>query len=82
MDGLDESFSTLSDGMDGKLKKAATYFTHSDEIRDEDYAFRPDVSFKPGMTYEPKVCKQPHSCAYLIAWFSANGAFIFIKPYF
>lgn len=54
MDGLDESFSTLSDGMDGKLKKAATYFTHSDEIRDEDYAFRPDVSFKPGMTYEPK----------------------------
>lgn len=82
MDGLDESFSTLSDGMDGKLKKAATYFTYSDEIDNEDYAFRPDVSFKPGMTYDIKVCEQPHSWAYLIAWFSANGAFIFIKPYF
>ena len=56
LDGLDESFNTLSDGMDGKLKKEATYFEFNpDEIDQEDYAFRPDVAFKPGMTYEPKV---------------------------
>ncbi|KAJ9698692.1 hypothetical protein PVL29_007652 [Vitis rotundifolia] len=55
LDGLDESFNTLSDGMDGKLKKEATYFEFNpDEIEQEDYAFRPDVGFKPGMTYEPK----------------------------
>ncbi|RVW66201.1 hypothetical protein CK203_047389 [Vitis vinifera] len=55
LDGLDESFNTLSDGMDGKLKKEATYFEFNpDEIDQEDYAFRPDVAFKPGMTYEPK----------------------------
>lgn len=54
IDGVDESFNTLSDGMDGKLKKAATYFTYSDEIKEDDYAFRPDVTFKPGMTYGVK----------------------------
>ncbi|XWS74016.1 hypothetical protein CRYUN_Cryun02cG0179200 [Craigia yunnanensis] len=55
MDGLDESFNTLSDGMDGKLKKAATYFEFDpDEIDKSDYAFRPDVTFQSGMTYELK----------------------------
>lgn len=62
-DGLGESFNTLSDGMDGKLKKAASYFTYSDEIQNDDYAFRPDVSFQPGMTYTTKVCKQPNNRA-------------------
>ncbi|XVE59426.1 hypothetical protein DITRI_Ditri05aG0045600 [Diplodiscus trichospermus] len=55
IDGLDESFNTLSDGMDGKLKKAATYFEFDpDEIDKDDYAFRPDVNFQSGMTYELK----------------------------
>ncbi|XP_022756627.1 uncharacterized protein LOC111304347 isoform X2 [Durio zibethinus] len=55
MDGLDESFNTLSDGMDGKLKKAATYFKFDKgEIEKDDYAFRPDVSFQSGMKYELK----------------------------
>ncbi|XP_042486634.1 uncharacterized protein LOC122066875 isoform X2 [Macadamia integrifolia] len=55
LDGLDESFNTLSDGMDGKLKKAATYFEYdTEEIAKEDYSFRPDVTFRPGMTYTPK----------------------------
>ncbi|XWS28685.1 hypothetical protein CRYUN_Cryun25bG0092500 [Craigia yunnanensis] len=46
---------TLSDGMDGKLKKAATYFEFDPEEIDEgDYAFRSDVSFQSGMTYELK----------------------------
>ncbi|XVF46756.1 hypothetical protein PTKIN_Ptkin03bG0054000 [Pterospermum kingtungense] len=55
MDGLDESFSTLSDGMDGKLKKAATDFEYdTEEIVKDDYAFRPDVSFQSGNTYELK----------------------------
>ncbi|XP_068644153.1 uncharacterized protein [Aristolochia californica] len=48
VDGLDEGFNSLSDGMDGKLKKAATYFAYSDEIDREGYMFRPDVSFPSG----------------------------------
>uniref|UniRef100_A0A2N9HMY4 Small ribosomal subunit protein bS18c n=1 Tax=Fagus sylvatica TaxID=28930 RepID=A0A2N9HMY4_FAGSY len=55
LDGLDESFNTLSDGMDGKLKKAATYFEFDEEeIAKDDYAFRPDMTFRPEMTYEMK----------------------------
>nr|XP_028955473.1 uncharacterized protein LOC103443079 isoform X2 [Malus domestica] len=55
LDGLDESFNTLSDGMDGKLEKAATYFEFDEEEVDkDDYSFRPDMTFKPGMTYETK----------------------------
>ncbi|CAK9164198.1 unnamed protein product [Ilex paraguariensis] len=55
MDGLDESFSTLSDGMDGKLKKAATYFEYDvDEIDKDDYAFRPDITFRGATTYDTK----------------------------
>lgn len=58
MDGLDDSFDTLSDGMDGKLQKAATYFEFDpEEIAKDDYAYRPDVSFQPGTTYTIKVCK-------------------------
>ncbi|KAE8678897.1 30S ribosomal protein S18 [Hibiscus syriacus] len=55
-DVLDESFSSLSDGMNGKLKKAAaTYFEFDpDEIQRDDYSFRPDVTFLSGRTYEPK----------------------------
>ena len=57
LDGLDESFNTLSDGMDGKLKKAATYFEFDEEeIEKDDYSFRPDMNFRLGMTYETKVC--------------------------
>ncbi|PIN26829.1 hypothetical protein CDL12_00416 [Handroanthus impetiginosus] len=55
MDGLDEGYKTLSDGMDYKLKKAATYFEFDpDEVSREDYAFRPDVNFSAGMTYDTK----------------------------
>ncbi|XP_043699854.1 uncharacterized protein LOC122650508 [Telopea speciosissima] len=55
LDGLDESFNTLSDGMDGKLKKAATYFEYDpEEISKEDYSFRPDVTFRSGTTYTTK----------------------------
>lgn len=56
LDGLDESFNTLSDGMDGKLKEAATYFEFDpEEVQKEDYAFRPDMNFMPRMTYDTKV---------------------------
>lgn len=56
MDGLDESFNTLSDGMDEKLKKAATYFDFDpDEISKEDYAYRPDMNFWTGNSYDVKV---------------------------
>lgn len=55
LDGLDESFNTLSDGMDGKLKKAATYFEFDpEEVDREDYAFRSDMTFLPGSTYDIK----------------------------
>lgn len=54
--GLDDYLNTLSDGMDGKLKKAATYFEFDpEEISKDDYTFRADMSFKPGSTYEIKV---------------------------
>lgn len=56
LDGLDESFNTLSDGLDGRLKEAAAYFqVDPDEIVKEDYTFRPDMNFDLGMTYETKV---------------------------
>jgi hypothetical protein len=56
LDSLDESFNTLSDGLDGRLKEAAAYFQFdSDEIMKEDYTFRPDMNFERGMTYETKV---------------------------
>ncbi|XP_010940824.1 uncharacterized protein [Elaeis guineensis] len=54
LDGLGQSFDTLSDGMDEKLKKAARTFVYSDEIHNEDYSFRPDVKFLPGMNYTPR----------------------------
>lgn len=57
MHDLEESFDTLSDGMDGKLKNAATYFEFDpDEIEKPDYSFRYDTTFWPGGTYDVKVC--------------------------
>ncbi|XP_065870895.1 small ribosomal subunit protein bS18m [Euphorbia lathyris] len=55
MEGLDESFNTLSDGVDGKLKEEAAYFEYdSDEVDEPNYAYRPDMTFRPGQTYELK----------------------------
>ncbi|XP_050208764.1 uncharacterized protein LOC126659516 [Mercurialis annua] len=55
LDGLDEGFNSLNDGLDGKLKRAATYFEFDpEEVMREDYSFRPDMSFRPGSTYELK----------------------------
>lgn len=53
-DLLDETFSTLTDGLDRKLKEEATYFEFDlDEIEhDENYSFRPDMEFKLGQTYD------------------------------
>lgn len=56
MDSLGGGESTLMDGMDHKLKKAATYFEFDPaEVTKEDYAFRPDVNFSTGGTYDTKV---------------------------
>lgn len=55
VDGLDESFTTLTDGIDGKLKDAATYFEYDvNEVEKDDYKFRSDVTFWPGNTYDAK----------------------------
>ncbi|CAH1446954.1 unnamed protein product [Lactuca virosa] len=55
LDGLDDSFTSLTDGMDGKLKEAATYFEYDmNEIEKDDYKFRSDVTFWPGNTYDVK----------------------------
>ncbi|MFS8026068.1 putative ribosomal protein S18 [Helianthus anomalus] len=55
VDGLAESLTTLTDGMDGKLKDAATYFKYDvNEVEKENYKFRPDVTFWPGNTYDVK----------------------------
>lgn len=56
LDGLDESFNTLSDGMEEKLKNTATsYNMADDEVNDEDYAFRPDLDVHDGMVLDTKV---------------------------
>uniref|UniRef100_A0A1D1YJ77 Small ribosomal subunit protein bS18c n=1 Tax=Anthurium amnicola TaxID=1678845 RepID=A0A1D1YJ77_9ARAE len=49
--GLGENSDTLSDGIDAKLKKAATTFLYSDEIKDDGYSSRPDLKFQSGMTH-------------------------------
>lgn len=54
-DGLDESFNTLSDGMDDKLKEAATCYDAPEIEEDIDYEYRPDVNWsRIGETYELK----------------------------
>lgn len=56
-DEMDESFDSLSDGMDEKLKKAATYYkVDPEEMEEEDYEYRPDMRFPIGSTYDIKVC--------------------------
>ncbi|KAK1587856.1 hypothetical protein Q3G72_017527 [Acer saccharum] len=50
----DDSFDTLSDGMDGKLQNAAMYFDFTEEVEQEGYTFRPDASFPWGSTYDVK----------------------------
>lgn len=51
----EESYDTLSDGMDRKLKNAATYFEiDEEEVDKEDYAFRYDANFPLGSTYTIK----------------------------
>jgi len=56
LDDLDESIDTLTDGMDGKLKKAATYFEFDpEEVEQEDYAFRYDANYSADSTYDIKV---------------------------
>nr|AFK43018.1 unknown [Lotus japonicus] len=55
IDDLEQSFDTLSDGLDGKLKEAANYFEFDpEEIDKEDYSFRYDTTFHPGSTYNAK----------------------------
>ncbi|KZV33038.1 hypothetical protein F511_03304 [Dorcoceras hygrometricum] len=55
LDGLNDGFSTLNDGMDNKLKQAATYFEFDPvEVNQENYAFRPDVNLVSGTTYDTK----------------------------
>lgn len=55
LDGLDESFTTLSDGMEEKLKDTATSFNMADEeVNDEDYSFRPDMDVQIGMVLDTK----------------------------
>ncbi|KAJ1433421.1 hypothetical protein SESBI_05947 [Sesbania bispinosa] len=55
MPDLEQSFDTLSDGMDGKLKDVAQYFEIDEEECDkEDYAFRYDTTFHSGGTYDIK----------------------------
>ncbi|XP_057809716.1 uncharacterized protein LOC131024221 [Salvia miltiorrhiza] len=50
-----DNMNSLADGMDYKLKKAATYFEFDPfEVTRDDYTFRPDVNFQSGMSYETK----------------------------
>lgn len=54
--GASDSYDSLADGMEYKLKKAAAYFEFDPlEVTREDYSFRPDVNFQSSMSYDPKV---------------------------
>ncbi|XP_074289899.1 uncharacterized protein LOC141615481 isoform X1 [Silene latifolia] len=53
--GDNNSLTTLPDGMEGKLKQAATYFeVDPQEIAADDYTYRSDMNLKPKMTYTPE----------------------------
>ncbi|GAU13645.1 hypothetical protein TSUD_347490 [Trifolium subterraneum] len=55
LDDLEQSFNTLSDGMDGKLNNAARYFEFDpNEIDKDSYSYRYDTTFHPGSKYDPK----------------------------
>ncbi|KAI4305280.1 hypothetical protein L6164_028653 [Bauhinia variegata] len=55
LNDLDDEFNTLSDGMDGKLEKAARYFEYdSEDVDKDDYSYRYDTRFLPDMTYGKK----------------------------
>lgn len=55
LDDLEQTFDTLSDGMDGKLNNAARYFEYDpDEIEKDDYSYRYDTTFHRGSTYNTK----------------------------
>ncbi|KAL8557445.1 hypothetical protein ACS0TY_004752 [Phlomoides rotata] len=55
LNGLDENYNSLFDGMEYKLKKAASYFDFDPvEVTRDDYTFRPDFNFNSGMTYDTK----------------------------
>ncbi|CAK8539135.1 unnamed protein product [Lathyrus sativus] len=55
LDDLEQSFDTLSDGLDGKLNNAARYFEFDpDEIDKDDYSYRYDTTFHQGSTYSTK----------------------------
>lgn len=71
IDDLEQSFDTLSDGLDGKLKEAANYFEFDpEEIDKEDYSFRYDTTFHPGSTYNAKV------------WFNGNPKLTWLSLFF
>ncbi|GAB2287736.1 hypothetical protein Dimus_022098 [Dionaea muscipula] len=53
-DYRDDSITMLSDGMEEKLRDAATYFKMTNEIEEDDFTFRPDINFQDGGTYETK----------------------------
>lgn len=83
LDGLDESFNTLSDGMDGKLKEAASYFqVDPEEVGKEDYAYRADMTFWPGNTYELKVWLMSYHFLYAFSILSFNSIRRYVSLWF
>ncbi|XP_042066216.1 uncharacterized protein LOC121809573 isoform X1 [Salvia splendens] len=53
--GFGDSMNSLADGMEYKLKQAASYFEFDPlEVTRDDYSFRPDVNFQSGMSYDTK----------------------------
>ncbi|CAJ1972293.1 unnamed protein product [Sphenostylis stenocarpa] len=59
---FEESHDTLLDGMDVKLKNAATYFeVDEEEINKEDYAFRYDANFPIDSKYDVKHANKSES---------------------
>ncbi|KAM7466973.1 hypothetical protein LguiB_014535 [Lonicera macranthoides] len=62
---LDETFNTLSDGVDEKLKKAVTNFDIDvEEMEKDDFTFSPDVEFPyvEDFTFSPDVFLGPLRC--------------------
>lgn len=52
--GVDQTFDSLSDGLDDRLKKVAKTFQAGDGVIDDNYSFRPDAPSLPGATYQSR----------------------------
>lgn len=70
LDGVDEGFNSLSDGMDGKLKKHAQYFEFNhDEVEQDNFAFIPDTARRNALSDQLKVWICPVEVSVILVFY-------------